>query len=230
MTNWLDHEVRREQYAVEQQDAADEPWLGWRLAADLGVVQTGNGSAVMMESLRALLSDATPQELASEQAPDAVLERLRTAVAQSADSGLSGRVGSEAFSVVMVSGPRSTRYPGAASGVVEGVPEGSRVIYTVDIPPAIRLVLRVFAAISAAIAVGVIAMALAAIAAGDLISVPFSLFVLAFLLVVWRHWSHLQRRSVELNATLRTILTASSGSTDRIGGLHNNKMQQTSRG
>jgi hypothetical protein len=184
----------------------------------------------MIESLRALLSDATPQELASELAPDAVLERLRTAVARPAESGLGGRVGSEAFSVVMVSGPRSTRYPGAASGVVERVADGSRVIYTVDIPPAIRLGLRVFAAISVAVAVGCLAMALAAIAVGDLISVPFSLFMLAVLLVVWRHWSHLQRRSVELKARLQTILTASSGSTDRSGGLHNNKMQQTSHG
>jgi hypothetical protein len=127
----------------------------------------------------------------------------------------------------MVSGPRSTRYPGAASGVVEGVADGSRVIYTVDIPPAIRLALRVSAAISIAVAVGCVAMALAAIAVGDLISVPFSLFMLAVLLVVWRHWSHLHRRSVELNARLQTILTASSGGTDRSGGLHNNETQQS---
>ena len=165
----------------------------------------------MIESLRALLSEATPQELASEHAPDAVLDRLRAAVSRPADSGLSGQVGSEAFSVVMASGSRSTRYPGAASGVVERLAEGSRVIYTVDIPPAIRLVLRVFAGISVAVAVGCVAMALAAVAAGDLISVPFSLFMLAFLLVVWRHWGHLQRRSVELNARLQTTLAASSG-------------------
>ena len=88
---------------------------------------------------------------------------------------------------------------------------------TVDIPPAIRLVLRIFAAISVVVAVGCLAMVLAAIAVGDLISVPVSLFMLAFLLVVWRHWSHLQRRSSDLNARLQTILTASSGSTDRSG-------------
>jgi hypothetical protein len=193
-------------------------------------VQTAAGSEhVMIDSIRALLTEATLQEVTSEQPPTAVLDHLRAAIAKP-DSGLTGRVNASAFTVVLTSGPKSTRYPGSASGAVEEATAGSRVVYTVDIPTGIRLVLRVWAAISAVLVVACLVMAAVALAGGALTSMLMSLFPPAVVFVVWRHWTQLQGRSRELNERLRASLAPSSGSTEITGGLHNKKMQQTSHG
>ena len=184
----------------------------------------------MLNSLRALFREAMPQEITSDEAPQAVLDRLRAAATNPGDSGLSGRVDASTFELVLASGPRSTRYPGSASGVVKATGVGSRIVYRVAVPPRIRVILQVWAVISVVIGVVCLLMATAALALGAIASVLFSLFVPAVLFIVWRHWSHLQRHSRELNERLRTTLAVDHSSSDRSEGLHNNKMQQTSQG
>ena len=69
-----------ESAAVEQQDAADEPWIEWRLAADLGVLRTQRRSSAGARGLGIAppVPDSRPSRTISTRRTPTRLEGLTT--------------------------------------------------------------------------------------------------------------------------------------------------------
>jgi hypothetical protein len=167
----------------------------------------------MTDPAIALLRESVQREVVSNLPPEQILALLRAATDREAKGGsasqvLGGRVEGPSFTLTQRSGRRATRYPGAVYGVVEAAGIGSRLVYRVDIPWHIRVVLQVWAAISVALILFGLVMAVVAIVAGEFESLLFSLWPPALALIVWRHWRQLGGRAHELDERFRTLVSA----------------------
>jgi len=156
-----------------------------------------------------LLRESPQREVISERPPEEVIETLRTAIERPSgdvDGALTGRVDATTFTFTLRARWRSARYPGTLSGVVETAGNGSRVIYGVAISPSIRLLLRVWAALSVVILVVSAFMAVVALVGAEFQSAMFSLWPSAMVVIVWLLWRRIGARACELDEKFRAVV------------------------